>query len=244
MSTSAVGLAGGGRGANKSSAGFKSSQTQYRSGEKLCIQTPVMKLPWDIEPKQMDAESNVSAQLTLSFPGINSVDDDCDLNKLMVFMKAFDARVKELVVEMDGKLGNNSEAKVLDSHFKESVKESGNGQYPPTIQPKIWLGCRDGGSSKFVEDHTIDVAVYNMNKEMIAADTAWCSSVGVGITWVARQVVVKPTPRDTFAFSMGSVYDVLRPDKQPKKRARTEEDTQQDGSHSSSREDSSVDDEF
>ena len=245
--------------ANKSSAGFKSSQIQYR-GEKLCIQTPVMKLPWDVKPKQLDESSNVSAQLALSFSGIDPVDEECDLHKFMVFMRAFDARVKELVVAMDGSLGKNSEEKMLDAHFKESVKESSNGQYPPTIQPKIWLRCRDGGSSKCVEDHAMDIAVYNMKRDMIGTDnlskggmaaaiiepnTAWCSSMGVGITWVARQVVVKPIPRETFAFSMGSAHEVLRSEEQPSKRARTEEEPQDnEGSNSSSREDSSVDDEF
>lgn len=244
--------------ANKNSAGFKSSQIQYR-GEKLCIQTPVMKLPWDVKPKQLDESSNVSAQLALSFSGIDPGDDECDLHKFMVFMKAFDARVKELVVAMDGSLGKNSEEKVLDAYFKESVKESVNGQYPPTIQPKIWLKCRDGSSSKCVEDHAMDIVVYNMNKEMVAADnlskggmaaviveasTAWCSSMGVGITWVARQVVVKPIPKETFAFSMGSAFDVLRPEPQTKKRARPEEEAHEEGSHSFSREDSSVDEEF
>eukprot|EP00752_Nemacystus_decipiens_P015855 g14163.t1 len=244
--------------ANKSSAGFKSSQIQYK-GEKLCIQTPVMKLPWDVKPKQLDDTSTVSAQLALSFSGIDPVDDDCDLYKFMMFMKAFDARVKELVVAMEGSLGKNSEEKVLDAHFKESVKESSNGQYPPTIQPKIWLKCREGGSSKCVEDHAMDIAVYNMNKEMVAVDnlskggmaaaiieasTAWCSSMGVGITWVARQVVVKPNRKQSFAFRMGSAYDVLRSEEEPKKRARTEEEPREEGGQSSGREDSSVDDDF
>ena len=241
--------------ANKNSAGFKSSQIQYK-GEKLCIQTPVMKLPWDVKPKQLDESSNVSAQLALSFSGIDPGDDKCDLHKFMLFMNAFDVRVKELVVAMDGSLGKNSEEKVLDAYFKESVKESANGQYPPTIQPKIWLKCRDGGSSKCVEDHAMDIAVYNMNKEMVAADnlskggmaaaiieasTAWCSSMGVGITWVARQVVVKPIQKESFAFSVGSAFDVLRPEPQPKKRARTEEEAHEE---CSSREDSSVDEDF
>lgn len=94
---------------NKSSPGFKSSYIQYKSGERLQIHTPVMKLPWDIKPKQMDESSNVSAQLAMSFTGINPVDEDCDLNKFMCFMKAFDARVKELVVGMNGALGKKSE---------------------------------------------------------------------------------------------------------------------------------------
>eukprot|EP00903_Cladosiphon_okamuranus_P017776 g16362.t2 len=183
----------------------------------------------------------------------------------MVFMKAFDARIKELVVGMDGSLGKNSEEKVLDAYFKESVKESANGQYPPTIQPKIWLKCKEGGSAKCVEDHAMDIAVYNMNKDMVSVDnlskggmaaaiieasTAWCSSMGVGITWVARQVVVKPIPKEAFAFSItGSAYDVLRPDPQPTKRARTEEEPQdsqphEEGGGSSSHEASSVDEDF
>ncbi|CAN0300587.1 unnamed protein product [Ectocarpus sp. 6 AP-2014] len=195
---------------NKSSPGFKSSYIQYQSSEKLCIQTPVMRLPWDIKPKKLDDGSNVSAQLALSFTGINPVDPSCDLTTFMTFMKAFDAsRVKELVLEMKGGLGKKSEEKVLDANFRDSVKESNNGQDPPTIQPKRWLQCREGGSKLCVEDHDMDITVYNMNQEKIANDnltktcmaaaiiepnTAWCSSMGVGVTWVAKQVVVKPIP--------------------------------------------------
>ncbi|CAM9688327.1 unnamed protein product [Pylaiella littoralis] len=164
-----------------------------------------MKLPWDIKPKQMDDGSNVSTQLALSFSGVNPVDEDCDLNRFMCFMKAFDARIKELVVNMNGGLDKKSEVKVHDAKFCDSVKESGSGDYPPTIQPKIWLRCRDGGSSKCVEDHNMDIAVYDIEKEMIDPEnlskgcmaaaiiepnTAWCSSMGVGVTWVAKQAVV------------------------------------------------------
>lgn len=224
--------------ANKSSPGFKSCYIQNKAGERLQIQSPVMKLPWDIKPKQMDESSNVSAQLAMSFTGINPVDEDCDLNKFMCFMKAFDARVKELVVGMNGALGKKSEEKVLDANFRDSVKEAVSGDYPPTIQPKIWLRCRDGGSSKCVEDHDMDIAVYNMDKEMIdpnnlskgcmaaaiiEPNTAWCSSMGVGVTWVAKQVVVKPIRKESFAFSMGSEYDVLRSEDKPNKRPRTEQ---------------------
>ncbi|CAM9153716.1 unnamed protein product, partial [Ectocarpus sp. 8 AP-2014] len=210
---------------NKSLPGFKSSYIQYQSGDKLCIQTPVMRLPWDIKPKKLDDGANVSAQLALSFTGINPVDPSCDLAKFMTFMQNFDARVKELVIEMQGGLGKKSEAKVLDANFRDSVKESNNGQYPPTIQPKIWLQCREGGAKMRPEDHDMDITVYNMNQERITNDnlakncmaaaiiepsTVWCSSMGVGITWVAKQVVVKPIPKKSFAFEMGAKYEVLR----------------------------------
>lgn len=225
--------------ANKSSPGFKSSYIQYQSSERLCIQTPVMRLPWDVKPKKLDEGSNVSAQLALSFTGINPVDPSCDLTKFITFMKAFDARVKELVLEMKGGLGKKSEENVLDANFRDSVKESSEGQYPPTIQPKIWLQCREGGSKLHAEYHDMDITVYNMNQEKIAHDnlakncmaaaiiepsTAWCSSMGVGVTWVAKQVVVKPIPKKAFAFAMGAKYDVLRSDDNTRKRQRTQED--------------------
>lgn len=250
--------------ANKNSPGFKSSYIQYKSG-KLNIQTPVMKLPWDIKPKQMDEGSNVAAQLALSFTGVNPVDEDCELNKFMLFIKAFDTRMKELVTAMNGGLGKKSEEKVLDGNFRESVKESGSGEYPPTIQPKIWLRCREGGSSKCVEDHAMDIAIYDMEQNMIAADnlakggmaaaiiepnTAWCSSMGVGVTWVAKQVIVKPIAKESFGFSLGEELDVLRAEPAPK-RARTEErdndrEDEGDDEHASSEGDNaeSVDDDF
>lgn len=132
---------------------------------------------------------------------------------------------------------------MLDANFRDSVKEAVSGEYPPTIQPKIWLRCRDGGSSKCVEDHDMDIAVYNMSQEMISPDnlskgcmaaaiiepnTAWCSSMGVGVTWVAKQVVVKPIPKESFAFSMGSEYDVLRSEDKTNKRPLPEQSSESD----------------
>lgn len=209
---------------SKNAAGFKSSYIQYK-GQKLTIQTPVMKLPWDIKPKQMDENSNVSANLSLSFTGVTVGEKSCELNKFMAFMRQFDQKVKQLVVDMKGALGKKSEEKLLESNFRESVKESASGEYPPTIQPKIWLRCRDGGSAKCVEDHDMDIAVYDMDRKMVAPEnlqkgciaaaiiepnTVWCSSMGIGITWVARQVIVKPMIKEDFAFSIGEQHDVLR----------------------------------
>ncbi len=220
---------------NKNAPGFKSCYIQYKGGQRLNIQTPVMNLPWDIRAKQMDENSNVSANLSLSFKGITN-DEDCELNKFAKFMKAFDDRVKQLVTETKGGLGKKAEAKVLDANFRETLKESASGEYPPTIQPKIYLKCREGGSSKCVDDHKMDLAVYDMERNMIDCEnlekgcmaaaiitpqSVWASSMGVGITFVAKQVIVKPMPKESFAFSLGEQYDVLKSDEPVAKRART-----------------------
>lgn len=231
--------------ANKNASGFKSSYIQYK-GQKLGVQTPVMKLPWDVKPRQMDDNSNVSANLSLSFTGMSAGDEDCELNRFLEFMKAFDDRIKELATDMDGALGKKSEMKVIDGNFRDSVKEAGSGDYPPTIQPKIWVRCRDGGSSKCVEDHTMDLAVYDMERNMVDADnlvkgciaaaiiepnTVWCSSMGVGVTWVAKQVIVKPVATESFAFSLGDEHNVLRSEPAAKKSRTQEYSDEEERSH-------------
>lgn len=218
---------------SKASSACKTSYIQS-SGSKLSIQTPLMTLPWDIFPKKMDENSNVSAALSLSFRGIDKDDPDCELHKFRLFMNDFDKKIKELVIGLDGSLGKKSEKNFLDMSFRESVKESSNGDYAPTIQPKIWL--ESNGSSKSPEDYKMDISVFNLDGEIIEPSSltkgcpcaaiiepsyVWCSALGVGITWVARQAIIKPAAKETFAFTLGKQFDELReqggnPSKKPK----------------------------
>lgn len=137
-------------------------------------------------------------------------------------------------------MGKKSEDKVLDGNFRDSIKES-SGDYPPTIQPKIWLSLTDGGSPQCPEDYTMDITVFNLKGEELTNDElrkgspaaaiiepsyVWCSALGVGITWVAKQVVVKPTVKESFGFTIGSNFDHLREDEPVTKKNKTENDEQ------------------
>lgn len=211
---------------SKAAAGCKTSKIQS-GGKSILIQTPPMTLPWGIAPRQMDENSSVSANLSLSFLGMNDQDQDDELHKFNTFMRDFDIKMKTLIGEMAGALGKKSEDKVLDANFKDSIKESSNGDYPPTIQPKIWLNLKEGGDAKCVDDFSMDITVYNFNgdeldcKELrkgcpaaaiIEPSYVWCSALGLGVTWVAKQVAVKQVEEKKFAFTLGPSFDHLKPE--------------------------------
>lgn len=223
---------------SKAAAGCKTSKIQL-GGKNILIQTPPMTLPWGIAPRQMDENSSVSANLSLSFLGMDDQDKDDELHKFNTFMRDFDIKVKTLIGAMGGALGKKSEDKVLDVNFKDSIKESSNGDYPPTIQPKIWLNLKEGGDAKCVDDFSMDITVYNFNgdeldcKELrkgcpaaaiIEPSYVWCSALGLGVTWVAKQVAVKPVEEKKFAFTLGPSFDHLKPEDEgaPEKKARKE----------------------
>ena len=201
--------------ASKASASCKTAYIQDASGSRISIQTPVMRLPWDTTPKQMDEGSAVNASLSMSFAG-----DDEDVVGFKKFLFDFDQKVKELAKDMSGVLGKKADAKVIDANFKDSVKESSSGDWPSTFQAKVWLKLVDGGNPKCVDDFTMDLVVYNMNGEKIGNDQlkkgcpaaaviqpsyVWCSTMGVGITWVAKQCIVKPAAlQQECAFNLNS----------------------------------------
>lgn len=227
---------------SKAAAGCKTAKIQGPGGRDVLIQTPPMTIPWDIVARKMDENSSVSANLSLSFVGMDENDADDDLKKFMDFMKNFDAKIKALIGQTGGALGKQSEEKVLAASFKESIKYSSNGDYPPTIQPKIWVNLVDGGDSKCVDDHTLDVTVFNfdgkelcpkqLRKGCVAAAIikfayVWCSALGCGITYVAEQVAVKPIEEEKFAFKLGPKFDHLKTEEEHEepaaKKAKTEE---------------------
>lgn len=224
---------------SKAASGCKTAKIQGPGGRDVLIQTPPMTIPWDIVARKMDENSNVSANLSLSFVGMDENDADDDLKTFMEFMKKFDAKIKDLILQTGGSLGKKSEEKFLEASFKDSVKYSSNGDYPPTIQPKIWVNLVDGGDSKCVDDHTLGVTVFNfdgkelstkeLRKGCVAAGIikfayVWCSALGCGITYVAEQVAVKPIVDEKFAFTLGSKFDHLKSEEEPvAKKVKTEE---------------------
>lgn len=210
---------------SKASSACKTSYIQGAGGSKLSIQTPLMTLPWDILPKKLDENSNVNAALALSFVGMDENNTECDMYKFMVFMKEFDAKIKSLISKMGGTLGKKSEEKALESNFRDSVKESSSGDYPPTVQPKIWTTLKDGGTKNCVEDYTMDILVFDLDGKTIDSDNlkkgcpvaaiiepsyVWCSTLGVGITWCAKQAVIKPFQKEEFGFTLGRKFDELK----------------------------------
>lgn len=236
---------------SKAAQGCKTSKIQGPGGRDVLIQTPLLTIPWDIVARKMDKNSSVSANLALSFMGMDENDADDDLRKFMEFMTQFDAKIKTLIANMGGALGKKSDEKVLEASFKDSIKYASNGDYPPTIQPKIWTNLVEGGDSKCVADHTLGVSVFNfdgkelspkeLRKGCVAAAIikfayVWCSALECGVTYVAEQVAVKPIVDEKFGFTLGSKFDHLKEDvnteEPPKKKVKTE-DVGDDGSQAS-----------
>ena len=219
--------------ASKMAAGCKTAYIQAGVGKKIAIQTPLMTLPWDIVPRKLDENANVSANLSLSFVGIDENDPENELLRFKKFLLDFDIKIKTLIEQMDGALGKKSESKVLDANFKDTIKESNTGEYPPTIQPKIWLITKAGGSSKCVDDHIMEIQVFNIegheisDKELkkncpaaaiIIPNYVWCSTLGVGITWSVKQVVIQPQLDEQFSnFKLGPMFDNLKNDDNAKR---------------------------
>ena len=210
---------------SKASSACKTSYIHGAGGSKLSIQTPLMTLPWDILPKKLDENSNVNAALALSFIGMEENNTECDMYKFMVFMKEFDAKIKSLISDMGGTLGKKSDSKVLEASFRDSIKESSSGDYPPTIQPKIWTTLKEGGTKNSAEDYTMDILVFDLDGKTIDSDNlkkgcpvaaiiepsyVWCSTLGVGITWCAKQAVIKPFQKEEFGFKLGGKFDELK----------------------------------
>lgn len=226
--------------ASKMAAGCKTAYVQGEGGKKIAIQTPLMTLPWDIAPRKLDDNANVTANLSLSFVGIEENNSDNELLKFRNFLIDFDIKIKTLIEQMDGALGKKSESKVLDANFKDTIKESPTGEYPPTIQPKIWLTTRPGGSSKCIEDHEMEIQVFDPSGRdiggeelkkncpaaaIIVPNYVWCSALGVGITWSVKQVVIQPQNDEQFSnFKLGNTFDGIEDDIKGKRLKFTDED--------------------
>ena len=209
--------------ASKASAACKTAYIVDRNGSRLSIQTPVMPIPWDITPRQMDPNNNFSCNMSVSF---SNESEDPDVAKFKQFLSDLDSKVKTLAAEQSASLGKKAEKKVIDSHFKDSVKQSSNGDYPPTFQPKVWLKCKDEGSMKCLDDISMDLKVFNMNQEdispsllkkgcpaalIVSPSYIWASSLGVGITWVANQVITQPIEEKKCGFDMQmSAFDKFK----------------------------------
>lgn len=236
---------------SKAAAGCKTAKITGVGGKPVHIQTPPMTIPWKIEPRKMDDTSGVNANLSLSFLGMEE-DADNDLHNFMNFMRDFDIKIKTLLAATGGAVGKKSEEKVLDANFKDSIKEASNGNYPSTIQPKVWLSLRDGGDPKSPEDYTMDIKVFDFNGKVLDSGAlqkgctsaaiiepsyVWGSALGVGITWVAKQVAVKPNMEETFAFKLDEKFDHLKDQEPPTKKARDSpaEEEEENESQGSSR---------
>jgi len=208
---------------SKSAAGCKTAYILDKNGSRLNIQTPVMPIPWDITMRQMDPNQNFSCAMSVSF---SNESEDQDVSKFKQFLTDIDSKIKLLASKESASLGKKAEEKVINSHFKDSIKQASNGDYPPTFQPKVWLKCKEEGSMKCIDDVSMDLKVFNMDQEeispsllkkgcpaalIVSPSYIWASALGVGITWVATQVITQPLEEKKCGFDMKlSVFDQFK----------------------------------
>ena len=209
---------------SKGSSSCKMVNILTETGDKLKIQTPVLRIPWNVTARQMNEEQNCSASMALSL-------DTADENgaKFLDFLQRFDNKVKSLLSEKSSELGKKEGA--IEFEFKDSFKESKNGQYPSTFLPKIWLKTREGGSPKNLDDVTLDIKVFDMDLNkikpsaltrsapcaiLVSPSYAWSSGLGSGITWTCSEAVVKPIEVEECGFNLDSSFDKYK--SEPKKR--------------------------
>lgn len=219
--------------ASRAAGSCKTAAIQTSSGQRLAIQTPLMTLPWDAIPKQMDDASDFKGNVCLSFSTMEEGNEDCDVYKFKCFLEKFDAKVKSLCVASSSLLGKKAEEKVIDANFKDSVKESSSGNYPSTFQPKVWLSVKEGGSPKVLEDVSMDITVFDLDGNKIGPDQlkkgspcalivepsyVWCSSLGVGITWTVKQAITRPEVKEEFGFVLDRKMEKMKDSEPPSKK--------------------------
>lgn len=209
---------------SSSSSACKMVNILDANGSRIKIQTPVLRIPWDVNARQMVPDQNANANMALS---LDTSDEDG--LKFLEFLQAFDTKIKSLLAPKFSELGKKEGA--IEFEFKDSFKPSKDGQYPSTFLPKIWLKVRDGGSPKCLDDVSLDIKVFDMDLEKVDSSTlkkgcpcailvspsyAWSSSLGVGITWTTSEAVVKPMEAEDCGFKMLSSFDKYKTDKKRK----------------------------
>jgi hypothetical protein len=156
---------------NRLANGSKSVRVSYNGGP-LTIQTPIMNIPWGVNPpysekdkKDDDAPAQPSADgkgkmskwsLQMSFKGIDPKSKDPNiqrLNKFLENMKGLDELFLKKVVENrqewfddNKKMSPDTAEAIYERFYTKSIRERSNKvtkeAYPPSIDPKV--NCLDG----------------------------------------------------------------------------------------------------
>jgi hypothetical protein len=164
------------------SNGSKSVRVSYDGGP-LTIQTPMMNIPWNVNPPysekdKKDEDNNTPAQegkskvskwsLQLSFKGHDAKDADPNAIRIKQFlekMKELDQLFLETVVnnraewfDDSKKMSKETAEAIYERLYSKSIRERTNKvtktAYPPSVDPKV--NCVDG---KF------ECNVFNLNRE-------------------------------------------------------------------------------
>lgn len=224
--------------ASKGSSACKMLNILTEDGDKLKIQSPVLRIPWDIQPRQMTPEQNVTANMALS---LDTSDEDG--LKFLDFLKSFDEKIKTLLRDKSSELGKKDGA--IEFEFKDSFKVSKEDKYPSTFLPKIWTKVSEGGSPKNLDDVSLDIKVFDMDLNkidnfslkkgcpcaiLVSPSYAWSSALGIGVTWTTSEAVVKPMETKECGFKMDPTFEKY---KTPDNKRRRVEDSNHSGSGSS-----------
>ena len=191
-------------------SGMKFGNLQDAHGERIRVETPVMKIAWNAEPRtpKDQPDGNISAKLALSFAGKDSEGGE-KVKSFHDFLKNMDARVLELVKAQKAELWTkNIDNNKIDGVYVTSIKEPSDEKYSPTFTAKIPLEDNPNPESGEPKDLKImKMNVFNTSKKPISptecragcmasaiveASYIWCSPAMVGVTWTVKHVLVKP----------------------------------------------------
>jgi len=191
-------------------SGMKFGNLQDAHGERIRVETPVMKIAWNAEPRtpRDQPDGNISAKLALSFSGKDSEGGE-KMKSFHDFLKRIDARVLELVKAKKGEFWTKNIAdSKIDSVYVTSIKEPTDEKYAPTFTAKIPLEDNPSPESGDPKDLKImKMNVFNTSKKpipptecmagcmasaIVEASYIWCSPAMVGVTWTVKHVLVKP----------------------------------------------------
>ena len=244
-------------GIRASESGMKFCNFQGPNGDRLVIETPAMKIPWNTEVRASRDNGSLSAKLALSFQGMDGP-TGVRVTAFREFLDKLDVRARQLLTENKGELwAKNMDENKVNAVFQDSVKESNNEKYAPTFQMKIGLSDNPAPESDNPNDvKKMNITVFDVNRKplstselqggcmasaIVEASYVWVGPMMAGITWNVKSVLIKPKEKEEeFQFTETDEFGEAE-EETPAKRKRESDD---EGKESFSDDDSSDRDEL
>lgn len=166
--------------------------------EKLRVQFPAMKIPFDLDEKTAKDGNVFVKNVTLSIQ--NVLPDEEELSeKLPLTMFAIDERIKHLMKERG-----------CDNILYSSLLKPKNAKYSPTFRVSVF--CNKGKPRAHCFDENEKEIPFSIDKNDVIAviaklDNVWLSNGKAGVTWTVEQVKMCKPPQAPVRFRSGSESD-------------------------------------
>ena len=248
-------------GVRASESGMRFCNFQSASGDRLVIETPAMRIPWNTEVRASRDNGSLSAKLALSFQGMDGPTGG-RVDAFKKFLEKLDGRAKTLLKEHRAELwSKNMDDNKISAIYQDSIKESNNEKYAPTFQMKIGLEDNPCPASDSPNDlKKMKITVFDVNRKALAtselqggcmassileASYVWVGPMMTGITWNVKSVLLKPKEKEEeFQFTETDEFGEAEEDTSSKrKRESDDEETSNKQSAHSDEESSDLEDE-